>query len=204
MNGAQKYMLKIAGFDDFIAKYSFTQINTISSIGIFFIFQYLAIFTSFSILFFEFIYSNIFISIFFGFLFMYLFVRLTKYLLSKLQNGFKINVLLNISFVNTLILFIVSMIFTLKIFQNEIYYDLILNGNSYGNFKIKKHILSLLYQIKSSENGIIILLFSIALFLLFQFIFIKPYFQIYAIRKTLYYTIKKGYEQKFKKTNRNI
>lgn len=197
MQKLQEYMFKIAGFDGFIAKFCTTQHNTISSIGIFFIFQYLAVFESVYFLFFDFVYSNIYISIFVSFFISFLFAKMIKYLLSDFHSKFKISSLFFCLFVNILILLVITSLFVLKIFEMEVLYDLILKGDYYGNNKFTKHIFSLFHQIAVSEHGLIIILFWVAIFLLLQFIFINPYVQIYSIRKTLYNTIKKSYEQSF-------
>lgn len=194
-------MLKIAGFDDFIVKYCTTQYNTLCSIGAFFIFQLIAIFISIFILFYDFFYCNILISFFFSIATLLLFSKKVSFFLKLLHKQFNMEILIVILFINLLILTIITSIFNLKIFETEIYYDLILNGNNYGKYKIYKYFVSLLHQIKNSENSMVIILFSIAIFLLLQFIFIKPYFQIYSTRKTLYNTIRKNYEQNFKSTD---
>lgn len=197
MNMLQKYMYKIAGFDNFIVKFCSTQYNSLSSIGIFFIFQYLVIFVSFFVLLYDFVYSNVFVSIYLSFVILFLFKRIVRFFTKQLHKEFKFSVLIVILIINVLILLIITTILNLKIFETEIFYDLILNGDNYGKYKIIRHIFSLYYQIKISENGFIITLFWIAKFLLLQYIFIKPYFHIYSTKNTIYNTIRKNYEQNF-------
>lgn len=190
-------MCKLAGFDNFIVKYCSTQYNSLSSIGIFFIFQYLAIFVSLFVLLYDFVYSNFFVSIFLSLVILFLFERTVRSFTKHLQKAFKFSVLIVILFTNVLILLTITTTLNLKIFETEIIYDLILKGDNYGKYKIEKHLFSLFYQINKSENGLVIILFWVAIFLLLQFIFIKPYFQIYSTRKTIYNTIRKNYEQNF-------
>lgn len=189
-------MCKLAGFDNFIVKYCSTQYNSLSSIGIFFIFQYLAIFVSLFVIVYDFVFSNVFVSIFLSLIILFLFEKTVRIFIKHLHKSFKISVLIVILFTNVLILLTITTTLTLKIFETEIIYDLILNGDNYGKYKIK-HLFSLFFQINNSENGLVIILFWVAIFLLLQFIFIKPYFQIYSTRKTIYNTLRKKYEQNF-------
>jgi hypothetical protein len=197
MNILQKNMCKVAGFDNFIVNHCSTQYNSLSSIGIFFIFQYLVIFISSFVFFNDFVYSNVFTSILSSIVILFFFIRIVRIFTKQLQKVFKFSVLIVILFINVLILLIITTILNLKIFETEIFYDLIIKGDDYGNYKIIKHLFSLYYQVKTSENAMVIILFWIAKFLLLQFIFIKPYFQIYSTRKTIYNTIRKNYEQNF-------
>ena len=197
MNILQKNMCKVAGFDNFIVNHCSTQYNSLSSIGIFFIFQYLVIFISSFVFFNDFVYSNVFTSILSSIVILFFFIRIVRIFTKQLQKVFKFGVLIVILFINVLILLIITTILNLKIFETEIFYDLIIKGDDYGNYKIIKHLFSLYYQVKTSENAMVIILFWIAKFLLLQFIFIKPYFQIYSTRKTIYNTIRKNYEQNF-------
>lgn len=197
MNVLQKNMCKLAGFDNFIVKYCSTQYNSLSSIGIFFIFQNLAIFISLFVLLYDFVFSNVFVSIFLSLVILFLFNRIVRIFTKHLQKAFKFSILIVILFTNVLILLTITTTLNLKIFETEIIYDLILKGDNYGKYKIEKHLFSLLYQINNSENSLVIILFWVAIFLLLQFIFIKPYFLIYSTRKTIYNTIRKNYEQNF-------
>lgn len=197
MNILQKNMCKVAGFDNFIVNHCSTQYNSLSSIGIFFIFQYIVIFISSFVFFNDFVYSNVFTSILSSIVILFFFIRIVRIFTKQLQKVFKFSVLIVILFINVLILLIITTILNLKIFETEIFYDLIIKGDDYGNYKIIKHLFSLYYQVKTSENAMVIILFWIAKFLLLQFIFIKPYFQIYSTRKTIYNTIRKNYEQNF-------
>ncbi len=197
MNILQKNMCKVAGFDNFIVNHCSTQYNSLSSIGIFFIFQYIVIFISSFVFFNDFVYSNVFTSILSSIVILFFFIRIVRIFTKQLQKEFKFSVLIVILFINVLILLMITTILNLKIFETEIFYNLIIKGDDYGNYKIIKHLFSLYYQVKTSENAMVIILFWIAKFLLLQFIFIKPYFQIYSTRKTIYNTIRKNYEQNF-------
>lgn len=197
MNIIQKKLLSIAGFDVSIVRYCGTQLNTSLSIGVFFIFQYIAIFISFYILFYDFIISNALASILFSLTISFLFRKMIRYFLVHFHQKFSTYLLVVILLINILILSIVASIFSLKIFESEIFYDLLLKGDYYGKYKITKHLYSLLYQIRETETGFVIILFWVAIFLLLQFIFTKPYFDIYSTRRTIYYTIRKNYEQNF-------
>lgn len=197
MNILQKNMCKVAGFDNFIVNHCTTQYNSLSSIGIFFIFQYLAIFISSFVFFYDFVYSNVFTSILTSIVILFFFIRIVRFFNKHLHNHFNFKVLFFILVTNVLILIMITTILNLKIFETEIFYDLIIKGDDYGKNKIIKHLFSLYYQVKTSENAMVIILFWIAKFLLLQFIFIKPYFQIYSTRKTIYNTIRKNYEQNF-------
>lgn len=197
MNILQKYMCEVAGFDNFIVKHCSTQYNSLSSIGIFFIFQYLAIFISSFVFFYDFVYSNVFVSILISIAILIFFLKIVRFFNKHLHSHFDFKVLFVILVTNVLILITITTILNLKFFETEIFYDLIIKGDDYGKYKIIKHLFSLYYQVKTSENAIVIILFWIAKFLLLQFIFIKPYLQIYSTRKTIYNTIRKNYEQNF-------
>lgn len=190
-------MCKLAGFDNFIVKHCPTQYNFLSSIGIFFIFQYIVIFISSFVFFYDFVYSKVFTSILVSIVILFIFIKIVRFFNKHLHNHFNVKVLYNIFILYILILIMITTILNLKIFEAEIFYDLIIKGDDYGKYKIIKHLFSLYYQVKTSENALVIILFWMAKFLLLQFIFIKPYFQIYSTRKTIYYTIRKNYEQNF-------
>lgn len=176
--------------------------NEVISIGVYFILQLLILFISLFIgiglLSQNFIIGNVFLSL----IFTYLYYHLIKFTCSFHNEYNSKKYLVTQSFLSLFFSLFLSIPICLSLFKSEINFQILLITG-----KLKYSFVEMIYMMPyglylsflNKNNGFVILLFCIAIFLFISFIFLTPYLLMNLNKKSIYFKFKKTYERQYSK-----
>lgn len=196
----QKYLWQLAGYDSFNMSYCSPLYNRIAGVGIYYLLQMMVVFASTVLL-----YYNLFPSYYwigwllacvvaFGFS---KYTKLTNRVHHHYQSG---KIMVNQFIISALIAFIIAIPFCVTLFQTEIIYHIYqktgkLNIGIIEQAWLKPYGLYLSWL--NDDAASVVIAFCSAVWIMLFFLFFMPYLLIFQTRKSLYYIIKKNYEQNF-------
>lgn len=196
----QQKLWVLANYDYFFLKYCPALYNKIAGIGMYFIFQIIIVFFSILIAYSVFIPEYFFLGWLISILGTFIFYKWIKFFNNIYQNYNNIGVFILQTFFNLILALLLCIPFCLYLFEQQILFRLFQDTGKM-NFEILEKLWMkpyTLYNTLFSENeGTIILLACLAVFILIAFVFIAPYLLIYNNRKSSYNLVKKNYEQNF-------
>ncbi|RFZ90008.1 hypothetical protein D0C36_23560 [Mucilaginibacter conchicola] len=195
---------RLAGFDPFLIEFCPTLQNRIASIGFHYLLQMVLLFAASWIVLLRYInlpfrvICSLTLALLFTFLYYGLLRRLTRW--QQLYNGWQI--LTFISIVNCLLAFLMTIGFSLAIFQQVISFDYQLYAIE-NNLMVTNGIISdfrgLWYAVSKAEEQGIVVWGLISTLVLLTFCYILPYLLTFQVIKSYHITVQSLYEQKFTK-----
>lgn len=195
----QVFFWQIAQYDPFFMKFCDTSFNNAAGIGLIFFMQLSIVFFSgfSSALLFN---INGILSVVIGVMFLFASLSYIKFSTLFLKEGFNKNRLLILFLCSLVLSFLICIPFLITIFQAQIEYNFYLNKNKLGltfSDEIWKLPFGLYKVYLNPDSGIVVLSLSLCLYLLLLFVFFYPYLLLFQNKNTLYYKIRKLYEQRF-------
>lgn len=196
----RKYLWDLGSYDFFFQDYCHEIHSTIFSIGVFFLFQLLIVFTSVLTVCVIFFPNVIIIGYVLAVALTFLFYKWLKFLNKIHHNHPDIDVLLVQYFINFGCSVILSVPFGIALFEKHILLQVYLESGKSNIGKFEQFWIlpcSLFENCVSDNNGGVILFICTAILAMTTFVFVIPYSLIYQNRNSNYSLVKKRYEQNF-------
>jgi hypothetical protein len=190
-------LAKISGFNPNILNYCIGTRKELALTGIFYIFQVVILFFVSYILFNYLACINWLISIIMASICCYYFSKILYRIFKWIYNSKSFNVILSIAFLAQPLIVLISILISIRLLESEILFNSFFHNN-FSNSKYlgsKAILIAFKNLIVEGEQRTTIIFMIIAIYILMQFIFIRPLITIYKSTNTLYNTFNKFYEQ---------
>jgi len=196
----RKYLWDLGNYDSFFQDYCREIHSSIFSIGVFFLFQLLILFTSIITACLVFFPNYIVMGYLLALVLTFLFYKWLKFINKIHHNHPGIDVLFVQYFINFGCSVILSVPFGIALFEKQILLKVYLESgkSSIGKFEQFWILPFSLFEIcVSDNNGGVVLFICTAILAITTFVFVFPYSLIYQNRNSNYSLVKKRYEQNF-------